>query len=474
LSLSLAVVGGVIACAGCSCQGSAAQVVSEAGVEAGNAGVYPRLDASGDGGALSDGGCDPPAVITVPDGGVNPFAVGTWVPPPVCCGNGNLVFAADPNASVKPLQWAPCASQRPGCQHLVVDWKPWNRRAVVYNADEPVRLVQGVAYLVDDRNYSDDGLNLTAYLTVAEKLDGTRVFAAGQFVGSDVAGGEFTSCAVVPAVGERGIVMELSDHPENRSFAWAPWPSLSSFQSVTFSVAALGFVSSQGDVDNMGVGSTMTYLGFGSPPMVVLLNLDLGSFTRTPYSPPVTHPLVVTDGAIVYGNNGNALDFLWPDGTWMPLLTTTPPFVLADFSIDRAAGQQIVWVEADTSSGTCGSAVLWTTPYATTASGVAKRAVAAVNDPLGRCGLHLVANAGAVLTLTGATTAQVTRLSDGMGWVVNAEPGDDFSQPLWVDDNEVWLSTGPASDATNGFRDYSGIFRIARSSLGAPTVPPGL
>ena len=471
--VKLALVGGITACAGCSCQGLIAEP-AEAGTEGGG---HP-VDASAEGGglaetgaALLDAGCDPPVVVTVPDGGVNPLAVGTWLPAPACCGNGNLKFAADPNASVKSFQWAPCGSQRPGCQRLVVDWKPWNRAALSYGDTQTVRLVNGAPYLLDYRLYSDDVYNLTAYLTVVEKLDGTRVFAAGQFVGPDVVGPPSDDCSVIPAVGERGLVMELAGHPDTRTFAWAPWSSLGSLQSMTFSVAALGFMPSQGDVDSLAVGPKTTYVGYGSSSMVVVLDLDQRSFTKTAPSPGVGRPIVVTDGAIVSRDDGTGLALLRPDATWTPLLTATPPSQVVELGVDRAAGQQIVWIEADT---VCDNAVLWTTPYATTASGVTKRAVAAVHDPQARCGRQFAANAGVVLTLTDVDKAQVTRLSDGMGWVISAEPEDVFSQPLWVDDDEVWLSTGPAADVSNGIRDFSGIFRIARSSLGAPTVPPGL
>jgi len=58
-----------------------------------------------------------------------------------------------------------------------------------------------------------------------------------------------------------------------------------------------------------------------------------------------------------------------------------------------------------------------------------------------------------------------------MSWSIAAEPGDAFITPVWVDDNEVWIST---ADLTLAYGAHmSGVLRLQRSSLGAPTVPRG-
>lgn len=59
------------------------------------------------------------------------------------------------------------------------------------------------------------------------------------------------------------------------------------------------------------------------------------------------------------------------------------------------------------------------------------------------------------------------RLSDGWGWPIEAETDRIFLQPLWVDDNDVWMLTGIPDLVIQ-----DGIMRVSRASLGAPTVPP--
>ncbi len=113
------------------------------------------------------------------------------------------------------------------------------------------------------------------------------------------------------------------------------------------------------------------------------------------------------------------------------------------------------------------------TPYATSADGVVAKKVALLADPLGGGGLDMVANRGAALTLSTATTSIITRLSDGVGWTVTAEPGDPFVPPLWVDDDEVWLLTAEAG-LTDAHSLCSGVTRIRRDTLGAPDVASGL
>jgi hypothetical protein len=85
----------------------------------------------------------------------------------------------------------------------------------------------------------------------------------------------------------------------------------------------------------------------------------------------------------------------------------------------------------------------------------------------------MVANAGMVLNVLDDAMALLTRVSDGQGWEVRPEAGTVFVRPVWVDDDEVWLSTATTSGANP--RAYpSGIVRVRRSELGSPTVPSGL
>jgi hypothetical protein len=185
--------------------------------------------------------------------------------------------------------------------------------------------------------------------------------------------------------------------------------------------------------------------------------------------------MAVADGALAYDltTASFGIDLVHADGTWLELIAPSSPHLVSAFAVDRANAQQIVWVESDSLGVIDGNSVIWTAPYATTTTGIARRRVALLNDALGRGGDRMVVNAGVALNLIDKDKALLTRLFDGMGWLVTAESGDAFTQPLWADDNEVWISTGMAAD--NSWQaEQTGILRIARSSLGAPTVLSGL
>lgn len=77
------------------------------------------------------------------------------------------------------------------------------------------------------------------------------------------------------------------------------------------------------------------------------------------------------------------------------------------------------------------------------------------------------------LSLTGRNTAVLRRLSDGAGWLIQAEPKERFVDAVWVDDDDVFIET--AKDDDPKFDHYpSGLMRLSRATLGLPGVPSGL
>src|SRR5262249_41504033 len=150
-------------------------------------------------------------------------------------------------------------------------------------------------------------------------------------------------------------------------------------------------------------------------------------------------------------------------GSYRKLISPGASQIAFDLGVDRANREQIVWLEGERPIFDYTNIALWTAPYATSAADIRPRKVATLGE-IHRAGGGLVANAGVVLTLQTKTSARLTRLSDGKSWNVAAEPGQRFIQPLWVDDDEVWLSTGPDQSRS----DYqTGILRLSRGSLGA-------
>ncbi len=128
-----------------------------------------------------------------------------------------------------------------------------------------------------------------------------------------------------------------------------------------------------------------------------------------------------------------------------------------------------MWVESDNGVEYT-SSTLWTAPFATSEAALVRRKVGKLEDSTFSGGARGVANKGVFLSMRARNEATITRLSDGAQWKVVGEPGERFTAPVWVDDDEAILQIAPDP---NGVRDDDtyGVIRIKRSTLGAPTLP---
>jgi hypothetical protein len=232
----------------------------------------------------------------------------------------------------------------------------------------------------------------------------------------------------------------------------------------------LGLVSSQAIVNDVMARGTTTdvYLDTsGGPSTLHIWHGSSNSITLSTVA--AESPRTTGLDAIALGTT---LDIVHTDGSFAVLRQSQR--IINEFALDRSNGNQIVWAESD-DGGSAGyiNTTLWTSPYATMASALSPKKVSSLKDTTGNGGGNMVVNAGAVLTIVDASTVRITRLSDGWAWDVSGEPGDRFVRPLWVDDAELWALVNPATSKT-GDNWPSGVVRISRSTLGNPTVPPGI
>ncbi len=116
-------------------------------------------------------------VAPLPHGG--PF-VGEWtrIPgAPLSCG---AIMAADAAASVSKWTWSPCASGRPGCRTLNVDWTANPGKALGFFDAQSARLVGRQPFVRYRRQYPVGSVSLgnsAAYIDVVQPLDDSPVFA---------------------------------------------------------------------------------------------------------------------------------------------------------------------------------------------------------------------------------------------------------------------------------------------------------
>lgn len=330
---------------------------------------------------------------------------------------------------------------------------------------EPVRQIGNELFLAYGRSYSDAFyLPERAGIAVIESVttDTTRA-AIGDYDWEGACVGHY-----IPGPGAFSAVF-VSNAPDTQFIGSAPLATPTALTLTTISVAALGS-GSGGASQLVSHGAGYLYIAMSSPLSVTVWDIA----NKKPFVPnqpkriPAEFPTAVKDGALALNNDTPGLWFIRPDGSYVQLLAPLGQQIVFDVEVDRANGEQIVWLEGDQPQFDYTNVTIWMAPYTTNAAAVQRRKVAFI----GTSGGWMVVNAGMVLTLQTKNTARLTRLSDGVGWTVQAEPGERFLQPVWVDDQEVWLATGTDYETSDSY--MTGILRLARSSLGSPTLDAGL
>lgn len=411
---------------------------------------------------------------------------GTWKPLPGHGSDCNLVIPSDP--SVLASKWIPCASAKAGCRLLDTPWASIPGQKLDYRRrPEPARLVGTTAYLrMRLLATAPPPLLFHGRLDVIEPLDGQPVAALGsRRVQVDK---QSRICTMDAWVGDYGVVFkaDLRDFFDAGPIypplgpriliGWAPWPTPNAFSTkITqrtdwYPPGGLNFTGG-------AVGSSKLWLDTLSPESTAFFDVStqtIGLHQGFMTGQINEHVLPVPGGALVFDAATPFSIFFLSDQLAMTrLVTPTSPQSVTWKAIDRSAGHAIVWVESDTDTFDYTNSTLWTAPFATSEANIVRRKVAKLDDLLHRGGADGVANRGVFLSLVGRNRALVTRLSDGLGWFVDGEPGTRMVAPLWVDDNDVLIETAPDPNPP-AVEDPTTILRISRAVLGAPTVPSGI
>lgn len=459
--------------AGCSDSPAA----TERDVDAG-APDAPALRTPDDGGAPA---IDAAIDRSAPSDDENPFP-GKWSQAPGVPAYCNNRIADDPASLAS--KWIACPSRRVGCRKLDTSWtKQWGNAVEVDLPVDPVRLVGGVAYLKMRRAWppaKKPGPPYVASVDIVEPLDGAPVIAVGS--APLLYEGEERWCVIKAAFGDYGFgyisrprdpaLAPTETGSDTVVLASAPWSAPATLTATSWSPSTIGAPGAYFTTHTMG--STGFWLGSVAPESIMLFDVTTKTAIFAENRAHFYGASAVAGGAIARDNQGaSPIVFIGNDGTPSRLITATSAEGVARVTLDRSNSDALVWTEGDFPGFSYVNVTLWTSPFATTEAGLSRRKVAKVNDALGRAGGTFVANKGVVLSIIGRSTALVTRLSDGLGWLVQGEPQERFVVPVWVDDQDVLIET--AEDKAGTFQNpASGILRIARSSLGAPTVPSGL
>lgn len=448
------------------------------GDTAGNPAATGPVHEGGSETSAADVGLDDSSIrVDAADAGENPFP-GVWnaVPgtPPYC----KYVMAADPAALRS--KWIPCSSGRAGCRVLDSSWsaRP-GQRIYASRGSDPARVVNGKAilriqrlfpYMLPDPYY--------AYYDVIEPLDGDPVLAigAGPTWGTN---GRPNVCSLLAFFGDHGVGFgawprdySISTDSDEFIWGWAPWSSPSTLTTHVTKRSEWHAGGSAFFLDGT-MGQNRIWLTIDNPRTTGWFDLSTKKAKLASGEIFSERPLAVPGGAVTFdANSPYAIAFVSDDGAVARLVTPTSPQFVTWKTLDRSNGDTLVWVESEYGLGYVNSTI-WAAPLVASEATLARKKVAKLEDALQRGGARGVANRGVFVNLVGRNMALVTRLSDGMGWLVQGEPKQRFVDPVWVDDDDVLIETAPDPD---GSRDEgaTSILRLSRSSLGSPTVPSGL
>jgi hypothetical protein len=385
-------------------------------------------------------------------------------------------------------KWLPCPSGREGCRKLDTSWTKHPPGAPGLLVDlskgpEPTRIVDGKAYFMMRRFWHSEEWVVSnrpiGYMYVLEPLDDAPVLAIGS--GSISLSEDPLWCVIEVGYGDYGVAYDLGTRDPRQPatqvngsdtfvLGWAPWASLSTFTTKTVNVTDFGLASKIGYFIEPAVGERSLWVSTRAPRSVGIFELAPESAGLLKDNLPSEAPKPAPGGAFVFETGGAfAIAFAKDDGTHTRVVTPTSPQVVTEKALDRSDGNALVWVESDFGANYRNS-TLWTAPFATTEASLVRRKVAKLEDSTFSGGARGIANKGVFLSISARNEATITRLSDGAQWKVVGEPAERFTAPVWVDDNEAILQIAPDP---NGVRqdDTYGILRIARSTLGPPTLP---
>jgi hypothetical protein len=324
-----------------------------------------------------------------------------------------------------------------------------------------------------------------AEMYVLEPLDQTPVLAIGSAAIALVNDAP-RSCLVEVGFGDYGAAYNVRQYDPRQpavqdngsdeiGLGWAPWGALDTFTVKKVNVTEFGLSSKSGYLIEPVVGEASFWATSSAPESVGIFELATQSARLLKDKRNAEEPTPVPGGVLAFdtGTSPFAIIHAKDDGTFTRVVTPTSPQVLSSKAVDRSNGNALVWVESDNTVPYTNS-TLWTAPFATSESSLVRRKVAKLVDSTFSAGLGGIANDGVFLSVSRRNEATITRLSDGAQWKVSGEPGERIVYPIWVNNDEAILEIAPDPTGQPPNEPAYGLLRIARSTLGPPTFPPGL
>jgi hypothetical protein len=420
------------------------------------------VDASGEKDATSKDARENDAIADVsPDSGE--LFPGEWLKVPGVPSNCELYYAKDPSIAAPPFPWKACVSGRPDCKYFIGPWTfPTDRYFAVHPHLAMFEDQRGVHVSYLRHTFQRDGSRGQS-ISVGQLVDGSGEFALR---------GDVTVPSCTPTQfhagpsGYSASVFQAFDldasSPTVRMLVTADRATPQAFKVFMLDgIVGPGVV--QGVVAANGYSILNQFAG-GTPSSPVVRHSD-GIYLPNG-NPPVgaENPAPVPGGYVAILTDPPARLGFVPDGGVVKTLVRAPAGFRVNYvSVDRKNGFALTWYETN---DTTNEVTLYTSPFATEEGGIVKRAVAKIAAPV-----FGVANAGYFAYQVRDKAVRVLRLSDGLGWDIDAEPGVPLMAALFVNDDYVWNLVSVGRE--EGARLEGGLIRMRRPTT-PPTIPSGL
>lgn len=401
------------------------------------------------------------------DGGSTWFPEGDWDQPFLSKGCSAKV-ARDPSAAITPWSYQACSGGPPGCEEAIQDWQTGTSTFHPLSTSwYPVRSINGKPIFWYRRYYPRDlPTNVWAIVDVVQELDGPRLAAVG-----DSFFGNPNPCTAQLPTTDAGIGWWLSRGGEGGIVGYlggfSSWNKSSSPQEMRpYSPTDLG--GSGASVNEWSASGGSFVLGVVTPANVVTLTPADGGGVQFPATQTFVEAMHdVPDGVIGVSSSPYGVRLVGRDASTTMLHVPVSDYVTTAVSFD-ASLNRVVWLEAVAGKNGWGDGKVFTAPYQTTTLSPTLLTKVPSDYDYFR---GFVVNDGYVLLSRQNAAARVVRMSDGMGWDINAAQGRATVAPLWVDDDHVWFFVG---DSKLSNPQATAIWRQSRSSWGPPTIPPSL
>jgi len=391
---------------------------------------------------------------------------GEWLKVPGVPSDCELYYAKDPAVAAPPFPWKACPSGRQDCKYFIGNWPhPSDRYFAIHPYHMMFEDALGVhiSYLRHTVGPGPEELRETQSISVGQLVDGAGEFALR---------GRASVPSCTPTQfhagrwGYSASVFQAFDldasTPSVRMLVTADRATPQKLQTFMLD-GKVGPALIQGVVAGDGY-SILNQIGAGNPTSAVFRHADATYHPNA--NPPVGAELntPVPGGYLaILGDVPPRLGFV-PDGGVARTIVRAPEGRYVTFySVDRKNGNSISWYEKDQETG---ELTLYSSPFATDEAGIVRRPVA----KLARLAFG-VANAGYFAYTVRENAMRVLRLSDGLGWDLEAEPGVPLMETIFVNESYVWnvVSFGRDDEA----RVRGGLIRMRLPST-PPTIPSGL